>query len=81
MLLLLHELVDDPAQREQTGIDHACFPGATLDGSTATDVLGPGEVDQVQLADFEEVLASRAGRFLNVQGDGEDGMRATARVR
>lgn len=37
--LFLDELVDDAAEREETGVDHAGFAGATLLGATPPDIL------------------------------------------
>lgn len=75
MLAPVDERVDDSSEREKTLIDHAGLASTLILGTGPADVLGSSQVDEVKLADLEEVLARRR-RLLNVDGDREDGMRA-----
>jgi hypothetical protein len=50
-----------------------------LHSARTSNVLRASEIDEVELADLEEILAARARGLLDVKGDGEDGVRATVR--
>lgn len=75
---LVDELIDDPPEGEQTRIDHASFARSRVGRAGPPDVLGPGEVDEVEFADLEDV-----GAFFRVVADldidRKDRMRATCR--
>ncbi|KAH9390187.1 hypothetical protein TYRP_007741 [Tyrophagus putrescentiae] len=73
----LHQQRDDAAQRQQALVDVGRLAGALLHGARAADVLAAGQVDQVQLADLEDLLAVHQ-HLLDVHGDGEDAVRAAA---
>jgi hypothetical protein len=56
-------------------IDIAGFTSSAFNGPRSTNVLTPGQIDQVQFANLHELLAVIV--LLDVNSDGEDGMRAT----
>ena len=68
---LVDQLVDDPPEREQARVDHARLARAALHRAAPANVLGPGEVDEVELADLEDVL-TLFRVVLNVHVDRED---------
>ena len=78
MLLLLQQLIDDPPERQETSIDHTSLPRTSLLRSTASDVLGSCQVDQIEFPNFEQVFSSDFGRLLDVNHDREDRVRSTA---
>lgn len=57
-------------------IDAAGLASTSVLGSAATNVLRAGKVDEVEFADFDELLALGCG-FFDVDGDRKDRMRAT----
>ncbi|KAH9390135.1 hypothetical protein TYRP_007684 [Tyrophagus putrescentiae] len=73
----LHQQRDDATERQQALVDVGRLAGALLHGARAADVLAAGQVDQVQLADLEDLLAVHQ-HLLDVHGDGEDAVRAAA---
>ena len=68
---------DDAAEGEQRLVDLARLPRSNLGfvRARAPDVLGPGEIHQVQLPHDREVLSLLARR-LGADGEREDGVRA-----
>mmetsp|Transcript_10063 Transcript_10063/g.45594 ORF Transcript_10063/g.45594 Transcript_10063/m.45594 type:complete len:365 (-) Transcript_10063:118-1212(-) len=70
-----HQSRDDAAQRQERLVDLAGFPRALVHGARPGDVLGPREVDEVELAAPDDVLAVGGG-LLGVHGDAKDGVRS-----
>jgi len=72
---VVDERGDDAAEREQRLVDVARLARARVLGARPAHALGAREVDEVQLANFDDVLA-RFGHFAHVDGEREDAVRA-----
>lgn len=62
---------DDPPEREQALVDLARLPRATVSRAAPRHVLAAGQVDQVELPNFNQLLAL-VSELLDVDRDGED---------
>jgi hypothetical protein len=71
----LDEGSDNTTKCQQRLIDIASFTSSAFNGPRTTNVLTPGQIDQVQFANLHRLLAVVV--LLDVNSDGEDGMRAT----
>ena len=65
---MLDKLLDHAPEAEQALVDVAGFARPVLDGAAAANVLAASQVDQVELAGLEQLLA------LNEKGDGGVGL-------
>ena len=70
----VHQRGDDPAKGQEGLVNVSCFPGSLVHGAGPADVLGARQVDEVELANFQHVLAVN-GLLVDEDGDGKDGMR------
>ena len=77
VLRLVDQSGDDTTKGEQALVDHTSFLAtSSLSRHTATtDVFRTSQVDEVELADLEEVLTFNVA-LLHVNRDGEDAVRA-----
>jgi hypothetical protein len=73
MLSLLDQSVDDSPEGKKGLVDVSGLDGSLVDRSRTGDVLRSGKIDQVQFADFEEIVSCRGG-LLHMDGDGENGV-------
>ena len=69
-----HKTRNDPSKSKQTLVDVSGLAGLLFGRTGTTNVLGSGQVDQIQLSDLVELVAiDRA--FAHVHGHGKDGVR------
>ena len=73
MAALLDERGDDSSEGEERLVDHTGFSCALVRSAGSSDGFGPREVDEVELADFKEIITARCqARLLDMDGEGED---------
>ena len=71
----LDERGDHSSECQEGLVDVTSFSGAALHGAGAADVLAAGQVDEIELANFHQLLAV-VSVLLDVYRDREDGVGA-----